>query len=52
MIPMLLLTAILRLSAPREPRPNDLLAGTRGRLGFLGLTFISLVFVLTTFWQS
>jgi hypothetical protein len=48
---MLLLTAILRVWLPRAPEPNDLLAETHGRLGFLGLTIIALVFVLITFWQ-
>jgi hypothetical protein len=48
---MLLLTAILRVWSPREPGPNDLLAGIRMRIGHLGLTIIALVYVLITFWQ-
>jgi hypothetical protein len=48
---MLSLTAILRVWQPREAEPNDLLAGTRQRLGHLGLTVIALVFVLITLWQ-
>jgi len=48
---MLLLTAILHVWSPREPQPNDLLAGIRSRLGHLGLTIIALVYVLITFWQ-
>jgi hypothetical protein len=48
---MLLLTAILRISRPREIAPNDLLAATRQRMGHVGLTVIALVFVLIQFWQ-
>jgi hypothetical protein len=48
---MLSLAAILRLSQPQQPAPNDLLAEARGRLGHLGLTIIALVYVLITFWQ-
>jgi hypothetical protein len=48
---MLLLTAILRIWLPRDPQPNDLLAGIRSRIGHLGLTVIALVYVLITFWQ-
>jgi hypothetical protein len=48
---MLLLTAILRVWSPRDPKPNDLLAGFRMRIGHLGLTIIALVYVLITFWQ-
>lgn len=48
---MLLLTAILRVWLPRDPEPNDLLAGFRSRIGHLGLTIIALVYVLITFWQ-
>jgi hypothetical protein len=48
---MLLLTAILRVWLPRDPQPNDLLAGIRLRVGHLGLTIIALVYVLITFWQ-
>ena len=48
---MLFLAAILRMSVPREPPPNDLLAGVRLRLGHVGLTVLALVYVLITFWQ-
>jgi len=48
---MLSVSAILRLSRRPEPRPNDLLAETRLRLGHLGLAIIALVYVLITFWQ-
>jgi hypothetical protein len=48
---MLFISAILRFSMPPEPRPNDLLARIRLRLGHLGLTVIALVYVLITFWQ-
>jgi hypothetical protein len=48
---MLLLTAILRVWMPRDPKPNDLLAGIRLRVGHLGLTIIALVYVLITIWQ-
>jgi hypothetical protein len=48
---MLLLTAILRIWLPRDPEPNDLLAGIRSRIGHLGLTIIALVYVLISFWQ-
>ncbi len=50
-IPMLLLSAILRVSLPPEAAPNDLLAQTRWRLGNLGLTIVALVFILVNFWQ-
>ena len=43
---MLLLTAILRVWSPRDPKPNDLLAGFRMRIGHLGLTIIALVYIL------
>lgn len=49
---MLLLTAILHVWLPAEPRPNDLLAQVRQRIGHLGLTIIALVFVLLTFWRQ
>ena len=49
---MLLLTAILRVWLPRDPEPNDLLAGIRLRVGHLGLTIIALVYVLITLWQQ
>jgi hypothetical protein len=49
---MLMLSAILGVRAPREPEPNELLAAARGRLGFLGLSIIALVFVLTRYWQG
>ena len=48
---MLPLTVILRVCSPRDPEPNDLLAGIRLRVGHLGLTIIALVYVLVTFWQ-
>ena len=48
---MLFLSAILSVWLPSEPKPNDLLAHTRLRLGHLGLTVIALVFVLVTVWQ-
>ena len=50
-IRMLLLSTILRVWLPPEPRPNDLLAPALQRLGHLGLTVIALVFVLVSFWQ-
>ncbi|HLZ96659.1 MAG TPA: hypothetical protein VKP66_01865 [Steroidobacteraceae bacterium] len=49
---MLPLSAILRVWSPRDPEPNDLLAGFRLRIGHLGLTIIALVYVLITFWQQ
>jgi hypothetical protein len=49
---MLFLAAILRISLPPDPPPNDLLAHMRLRLGHLGLTIIALVFVLLTFWHG
>ncbi len=49
---MLLLTAILRVWAPGEIEPNDLLAEARLRIGHLGLTIIALVIVLMTFWRQ
>jgi hypothetical protein len=48
---MLLLTAILRVWLAPEPKPNDLLAEARQRIGHVGLTVIALVFILVTFWQ-
>lgn len=48
---MLCLAAILRLSLPEQPPPNDLLAQVRLRLGHVGLTVIALVYVLVTLWQ-
>lgn len=48
---MLLMSAILRMWLPREPRANDLLAKTRLRLGHLGLTIVALAYILVTFWQ-
>lgn len=50
--PMLLLTAILRIWSPREIEPNDLLAQTRLKVGYVGLTVIALVYVLVSFWQA
>jgi hypothetical protein len=48
---MLCLAAILRFSPPEQAPANDLLAQARLRLGHLGLTIITLVYVLVTFWQ-
>lgn len=48
---MLLLTAILRVSIPQEPQPNDLLALIRHRVGHIAFTVIALVYVLVTYWQ-
>ena len=48
---MLLLTAILRIVARPETKPNDLLAEVRSRVGHLGLTIIALVYVLVMYWQ-
>ncbi len=48
---MLFLTAILRVCAPPEPQANDLLAEARLRTGSVGLTIITLVYILVTFWQ-
>jgi hypothetical protein len=48
---MLFLTAILRISQPAEPPPNDLMAHMRLRLGNAALAIIALIFVLVTFWQ-
>jgi hypothetical protein len=47
---MLFLAAILRFSPPPPP-PNDLLAEVRLRIGHIGLTIITLIYVLVTFWQ-
>ncbi len=49
---MLMLSAILRVWLPPEPRPNDLLAEARFKIGNVGLTVIALVFVLITLWQQ
>jgi hypothetical protein len=46
---MLFLAAIARIAAPREPQPNDLLA--QSRIGHIGLTVITLVYVLVILWQ-
>lgn len=48
---MILMSAILRFWIPREPAANDLLAEARLRLGHVGLTVITLVYILVTFWQ-
>jgi hypothetical protein len=48
---MLLLTAILHVWLPAEPKPNDLLAQVRQRIGHVGLTVIALVYILVSFWQ-
>jgi hypothetical protein len=47
--PMLLLTAIVRLASPGQPQSDDLLA--QSRVGHMGLTVITLVYVLVTLWQ-
>jgi hypothetical protein len=49
---MIFLAAFARLSAPPEPKPNDLLAKSRAAIGHLGLIIISLVFVLVTYWKG
>ncbi|MEA2830348.1 MAG: hypothetical protein QOF22_1096 [Bradyrhizobium sp.] len=46
---MLLLTAIVRLASPGQPQSDDLLA--QSRVGHMGLTVITLVYVLVTLWQ-
>jgi hypothetical protein len=51
LILMLFLSAIVRVAVPQEPPPNDLLASVRFRLGNLGLTIITLVDILVTYWQ-
>jgi hypothetical protein len=48
---MLFLAAILRVWVRPSAEANDLLAATRARLGHLGLTIITLVYLLTSFWQ-
>jgi hypothetical protein len=47
---MLFLTAIVRLAPPPQPQSDDLLA--QSRLGHVGFTVITLVYVLVTLWQQ
>ena len=47
---MLFLTAIVRLAPPLQPQSDDLLA--QSRLGHVGFTVITLVYVLVTLWQQ
>jgi hypothetical protein len=47
---MLFLAAIARLTRLPDPESTDLLA--QSRLGHLGLTVITLVYVLVTLWQQ
>ena len=46
---MLFLAAIVRLAPPVQPQSEDLLA--QSRLGHVGLTVITLIYVLVTLWQ-
>src|ERR1700722_5498417 len=47
---MLFLAAIVRLTVPREAESNDLLV--QSRLGNVGLTVITLVYVLIVLWRQ
>jgi hypothetical protein len=47
---MLFLAAIVRLSSPLQPQSDDLPA--QSRLGQVGFTVITLVYVLVTLWQQ
>jgi hypothetical protein len=47
---MLFLAAIARLATPPEPQSNDLLV--QSRFGHAGLTVITLVYLLVTWWQQ
>jgi hypothetical protein len=46
---MLFLSAIARAIVPREPQYSDL--SVQSRLGHVGLTVITLVYLLVSFWQ-
>ena len=47
---MLFLAAIVRLTVPPEADSNDLLV--QSRLGHVGLTVITLVYVLIVLWRQ
>ena len=47
---MLFLAAIVRLTVPRESESNDLLV--QSRLGNVGLTVITLIYVLIVLWRQ
>ena len=47
---MLFLAAIVRLAPAAQPQSDDLLA--QSRLGHVGLTVITLIYVLVTLWQQ
>jgi hypothetical protein len=47
---MLFLAAIVRFTAPRETESNDLLV--RSRLGNVGLTVITLIYLLVILWRQ
>lgn len=47
---MLLLSAIVRLTVPRETESNDLLV--QSRLGNAGLAVITLIYVLIVLWRQ
>jgi hypothetical protein len=47
---MLFLAAIVRLTVPRQSESNDLLV--HSRLGNVGLTVITLVYVLIVLWRQ
>jgi hypothetical protein len=47
---MLFLSAIVRLTVPRESQSNDLLV--QSRLGNAGLTVITLIYILVVFWRQ
>jgi hypothetical protein len=49
-IPMLFLAAIVQLAPSSEPQSDDLLA--QSRVGHVGLTVITLVYVFVTLWQQ
>jgi hypothetical protein len=46
---MLFLSAIARVIVPREPQYSDL--SVQSRLGHVGLTVITLVYLLVSLWQ-
>jgi hypothetical protein len=47
---MLFLSAIVRLTLPRDAQSNDLLV--QSRLGNAGLTVITLIYVLIILWRQ
>jgi len=48
---MLLIIAILRVWLPVDIERNELLARTRLRVGYVSLSVIALIFLLSSFWQ-